>query len=209
MQVDQAQFQSKFNVSRETMERLAQYERLLKKWNPRINLVSSATLSDVWHRHFADSAQLWHHLPEKWARWLDLGSGAGFPGLVGAVFAKEAALGQHVHLVESDHRKCAFLATVARDLELDVTVSTTRIEALPGQNADVITARALAPLEKLLEFSHPHAHKSTVLLFPKGNNHESELTAAQNNWTMVLKTLPSITDSGSVILRIEDFNRAS
>ena len=209
MQVDKDQFAAQFNVSRETLALLEQYETLLEKWNPKINLVSKATLSDIWHRHFADSAQLWDLIPEKQKSWLDFGSGAGFPALVIAVLAKEKQPDLEVHLVESDHRKCAFLLTVIRALALKATVSSVRIEALPPKEVDIISARALAPLESLLEMSFPHAHKSTVLLFPKGNNYETELTAAQKHWHIDVETVPSITDSGSVILRIKDFRRVS
>lgn len=209
MLVDKTKFESEFNVSRETIERLETYQSLLTKWNPRINLVSKTTISDIWHRHFADSTQVWAQVPDTCEHWLDFGSGAGFPGLVGAVLAKEKSPRLKVHLVESDQRKCAFLLTVARELELSVEVSPIRIEALTRQKSDVISARALAPLSQLLDLSYPHAHKSTVLLFPKGNTYESELTIAQNHWHMDIEAIPSMTDSGSVILRIEDFHRAN
>ena len=207
MRFDQTIFKNHFDVSRETMEKLEQFHTLLIKWNPSINLVSRLTLDDIWHRHFADSAQLWALRPDKPALWLDFGSGAGFPALVNAVLACELAPALEFLLVESDQRKCAFLLTVSSALGLNVRVETSRIEALQSQNADVISARAV-PLGRLFEFSSPHAHKSTVLLFPKGNSYESELTAAQKHWHIDTKVVQSLTDSSSVILRIEDFNRA-
>lgn len=207
MQVDQSAFAKTFNVSRETIERLNEYEALLKKWNPKINLVSRNTLDDIWHRHFSDSAQIYQHIGDNCQRWLDFGSGAGFPGLVAATIAKEKHPNISFTLVESDHRKAAFLMTVANALNLSATIITERIENIPPQKADIITARAVASLDQLLTWSAPHAQKDTVLLFPKGNSYESELTAARKHWHIEVETSPSVTDSSSVILRIEDFKR--
>lgn len=208
MQVSMNSFATLFDVSRETIERLKVYEALLKKWNPKINLVSRNTVSEVWHRHFADSAQLFRHLDEKSTNWLDFGSGAGFPGLVVATMAKERLPDMKVTLVESDQRKAAFLLTVSNALDLNTSVVSERIESLEPQNADIITARAVASLEQLLSWSAPHVHKSTVLLLPKGNSYESELTAARKHWHIESEVISSVTDSSSVILRIEDFERA-
>ena len=208
MQFDRAGFAKKFDVSRETMDWFDTYEALLGKWNPKINLVADSTLGEAWHRHFADSAQIWAHSPINAKLWLDFGSGAGFPGLVNAIIAWEKRPEMQFVLVESDQRKCAFLLTAAREMGLSIKIESGRIEALPQINADVITARAVAPLDRLLDLSHLHAHKSTVLLFPKGNSYESELTAAQKHWHIEGKTIRSLTDSNSVILRIEEFERA-
>ena len=185
------------------------YQALMEKWNPKINLVSRSTLPEVWHRHFADSAQLWRHTPDSAQKWLDFGSGAGFPGLLNAVLAKEKSPTLEFVLVESDKRKCAFLASVTRELGLNAKIVPERIEGLDSQQADIITARAVAPLERLLDLAVPHGRKSTVMLFPKGNNYESELTAARNHWHIDPSVIQSLTDSGSVILRIEDIERAS
>lgn len=207
MQVSRSSFASAFDVSRETIERLDEYEALLKKWNPKINLISRNTLDDIWQRHFADSAQVYQHIGNSCNKWLDFGSGAGFPGLVAATMAKEKHPDVSFILVESDHRKAAFLLTVANALSLSATIITERIEDIPAQNADIITARAVASLDQLLAWSAPHARKSTVLLFPKGNSYESELTAARKHWHIDVETTPSMTDSSSVILRIKDFKR--
>ncbi len=207
MRADRGAFRDAFDVSRETMDRFDTYETLLKKWNPKINLVSRATLDHIWQRHFMDSAQIFRQTGPAQETWLDFGTGAGFPGLVVAVLAGEKRPALRVTLVESDQRKAAFLLSVARALALDVEVITSRIEALPPRRADVISARAVAPLDQLLHWAAPHAHKSTVLLFPKGNSYESELTAAQKHWHIEAKAIPSVTDSSSVILRIEDFER--
>lgn len=208
MPVNQEAFAEIFDVSRETMARLEVYEALLKKWNPRINLVAKSTLDDVWQRHFIDSAQLWKLIPEHPNTWLDFGSGAGFPGLVNAVIAKEKIPDLKFTLVESDQRKSAFLMSAVREMGLNAMVEPSRIEALLPQSADIISARAVASLEDLLAFSSRHAHKSTVLLLPKGNSYESELTAAQKHWHIDTEVIQSLTDSNSVILRIEDFKRA-
>lgn len=200
-------FADKFNVSRETLERLDEYEWLLKKWNSKINLISRNTLGEIWHRHFSDSAQLYQHMGSNCNKWLDFGSGAGFPGLVVAAMAVERHPETKFILVESDQRKAAFLMTVSNALGLPAAVIAERIEDLPGQKADIITARAVASLDQLLNWSAPHAQKSSVLLFPKGNSYESELTAARKHWHIEEEVIPSVTDSSSVILRIKDFER--
>ncbi|NOR61367.1 MAG: 16S rRNA (guanine(527)-N(7))-methyltransferase RsmG [Rhodobacteraceae bacterium] len=207
MQVNRDNFASSFDVSRETIERLDEYEALLKKWNPVINLISRNTLDDIWQRHFADSAQLYLHIGDNPKTWLDFGSGAGFPGLVAATIAKQKNPKLTFTLVESDQRKAAFLMTVSNALDLGAKVIAERIEALPAQNADIISARAVAPLDKLLSWTAPHAHKTSVLLFPKGNSYESELTAARKHWHIGEEIIPSVTDSNAVILRIEEFER--
>jgi len=196
-----------FNVSRETIDRLRIYERLLIRWNEKINLVSRSTIPVIWHRHFADSAQLWQFVSNKTSLWLDFGSGAGFPSLVNAVIAKEKHPELKFLLVESDHRKCAFLSSVVRELDLSVMVDSSRIESLVPQEADIISARAVAPLNQLLDYSYRHCHKNSILLFPKGVNHESELTKAQTHWHIDVGMIRSLTDSSSVILRIEGFTR--
>ncbi len=203
-----AGFQTAFNVSRETIARLQTYEGLLRKWNPKINLVSGSTLTDIWHRHFADSAQLWQLPSKRPASWLDIGSGAGFPGLVIATLAAEASPKTSVTLIESDQRKSAFLRTVARELGLDVTIRTQRIEAVAPENADILSARALTSLPQLLEYAEKHRNPSGECLFPKGARVDSELTAAASSWHISCDKIPSITDPDAVILRIGEFHRA-
>jgi 16S rRNA (guanine527-N7)-methyltransferase len=190
------------------MDRLGRYEAMLKKWNPKINLVSDSTISDVWHRHFADSAQLFSYIPSAASSWLDFGSGAGFPGLVCAAMAASLRPKLHFTLAESDQRKSSFLLNTIRELDLNASVVVDRIENIPPQRADIISARAVSALDQLLEYSMPHAHESTVLLFPKGNSYETELTAARNHWHIEEKVFRSLTDPKSVILRIEGFERA-
>jgi len=207
VQVNREGFASSFDVSRETIERFDEYEVLLKKWNPAINLISRNTVDDIWQRHFADSAQLYQHIAEDAKNWLDFGSGAGFPGLVAATIAKEKHPDLTITLVESDQRKAAFLMTVSNALGLRTKVIAERIENLPAQNADIVTARAVGSLDKLLSWTAPHAHKTSVLLFPKGISYESELTAARKHWHIEAEVIPSVTDSSAVILRIKEFKR--
>ena len=205
---DRKRFETFFNVSHETIEDLDRYCDLLDKWNRRINLVSQSTLPMIWHRHFADSMQLWQLKGKIPSSWLDVGSGAGFPGLVIAILAKNSLPDLKVTLVESDQRKCAFLLRVAQDLGLDIDIKPVRIENMPNAGFDIISARALASLNSLLELCQPFCHESTLCLFPKGNKHESELTQARKIWHIESEQISSITDANAVIFRIESFSRA-
>lgn len=205
-------FQRQTGVSRETGERLKTYAGLLAKWQKAINLVAPNTLSDIWGRHFLDSAQLLPLAPEGTARWLDLGSGGGFPGLV------IAALGiPQVHLVESDQRKAAFLREAARAMGVAAAVHVKRIEAVEpadlhramGGAPQVISARALAPLAELLPRAYRLAGPQTIYLFPKGRQAEDELTEARRYWTIdAVDMLPSQTDPAARILRIRGLRPA-
>ena len=192
----------RLNVSRETMERLKHYESLLLKWNPKINLVSKATLNDIWERHILDSAQVFQLGAETTTNWLDIGSGGGFPGMVLATLSKEQSPDRQIALVESDQRKCAFLRTVARETDCKVQVYAERIEKLPPQNANVLTARALADLTKLLEFADLHLAPKGTCLFQKGASWEKELQAAQDSWRFEYEAIKSETSDEAVILRI-------
>ena len=196
------------DVSRETLVRLKAYAALLEKWNPAINLVSRATLAQMWTRHFLDSAQIFALCPAGAQTWADLGSGGGFPGLVVAVLAAEAAPDLRVTLVESDARKSAFLATVVRELGLTVAVKTERIEALLPLGADVVSARALAPLDDLLGFAARHLVPGGRALFLKGASHRQECTAARAHWRFALDVHPSLTDPEGAILSIGELTRA-
>lgn len=207
MRVSQANFAEIFDVSRETMGRLEAYAALLVKWNPKINLVAKSTIPDVWHRHMADSAQLWAAAPRGAKTWMDIGSGAGFPGLVIGAIAAEKAPNLKVTLVESDRRKSIFLKSAAREMGISVEVITKRIELLEPQSADVLSARALSSLTQLLEFAEKHRKPDGVCLFPKGARVDSELTEASSCWHMAYETFPSMTDPDAVILRIGEFKR--
>lgn len=199
---DAVAFQEATGVSRETLDRLIAYEALLRKWQPKINLVGPSTLPDVWKRHFLDSAQLHPLLPEGTRVLVDLGSGAGFPGLVLAILGVP-----QVHLIESDVRKCAFLREVARVCEAPVTVHTKRIETVTGIEADVVTARALAPLADLFTWAHPFIGARGKCLFLKGAALDDELTATTQYWTMESERFDSRTDPSGTILRVSYLER--
>jgi 16S rRNA (guanine527-N7)-methyltransferase len=186
------------DVSRETLARLEAYAALLAKWQKAINLVAPATLPHIWRRHILDSGQLARLAPLD-ALWLDLGSGAGFPGLVIAILGA-----RRVRLVESDARKCAFLREAARITSAPAEVVNARIAEVAPFPADVVTARALAPLSKLLGFAAPFLAPSSVALFPKGQDVEAELTEAHRNWRMRVERHPSLTDGRAAILRLTE-----
>ncbi len=202
-----AEFAAQFGVSRETCDRLALYERTLARWQRRINLVGRSTLDDVWRRHFADSAQLAAHLPPDARSLVDLGSGAGFPGLV----LKLLRPGLAVHLIEADSRKAAFLTAMAALLSLDVAVIAARIEAVarsPARpRADVVTARALAPLPELLALASGWSGDNPRFLFLKGQNVESELISSAKCWNMTVRQIDSLTQPGARLLCIERIAR--
>lgn len=188
-------------VSHETIERLEQYLAILNKWQKTINLVSPATLPEAWERHFADSAQIAPLLPDGSFTLYDLGSGAGFPGLVLAIMRPDIK----VHLVESDERKAAFLQTVSRETKAGVTVHNCRIEALPPATApDVVTARALAALPQLLAWALPWAavNPALTMILPKGKSADEELAAARAHYNFVLDEYPSTTAHDARILRL-------
>ncbi|WP_236841720.1 16S rRNA (guanine(527)-N(7))-methyltransferase RsmG [Bosea sp. PAMC 26642] len=190
-------------VSRETEERLALLVSELLRWQTAKNLVSSATLGDVWTRHIADSLQI-HALAPDATRWLDLGSGGGFPGLVIGICLMEKA-GGHIDLVESNGRKCAFLRHAARITGAPVTVHAARIENVIGDfvgKVDVVTARALAPLPQLLEWCKDLLRTGALGLFPKGQHLDAELTDASKYWKIHASTVPSVTDSAARILMV-------
>jgi len=185
-------------VSRETLKRLEAYADLLAKWQKAINLVSPATVPDLWRRHILDSGQLARLAPLD-GLWVDLGAGAGLPGLVLAVMGA-----REVRLIESDARKCAFLREAARITSAPAQVINGRIEAVAPFRADVVTGRALAPLTKLLGFAAPFLGAGSVALFPKGQDVEAELTEAHRVWRMKVDRQPSSTDPRATILRLTE-----
>lgn len=203
------EFAIEFGVSRETTDRLQVYASLLTRWNRRINLVSPATIADIWVRHIADSAQLLGLAHPQAETWIDLGTGAGLPGLVIAVIAAETHPRLSLTLVESDTRKAAFLAEAARATGVFVAIETTRIESLPPAPFDVISARALAPLPRLLELAFPFVGTDTMLLFPKGARLDSELTAASANWHSRAERIVSRTDPAATVLKLRELRPRS
>lgn len=190
------------NVSRETLDRLAKYVELLTSWNRRINLVGRNTLGDVWRRHILDSAQLFPLIPREARRLVDLGSGAGLPGLVLAIMGVP-----DVHLIESDGRKAAFLREAVRITEAPATIHARRIDRVPAFIADVVTARALAPLPELLAISERFLGLDSICLFLKGRMVDEELTETLKTWHIRLDRRPSLTDPSGCILRLEAIAR--
>ena len=188
-----------FPVSRETLEKLDIYAQLLREWNDQFNLIASSTIPSLWLRHFLDSAQLIKFVPKMSSSLLDLGSGAGFPGLILSILGVK-----NVHLVESIGKKASFLRTVVNELGLDVTVHQDRIEAIRGLKTDTVTARALKPLPQLLSLAKPLTHKDSICLFLKGIQAEAELTEARKYWTFALEKHPSLSDPSGSVLKISN-----
>jgi 16S rRNA (guanine527-N7)-methyltransferase len=189
-------------VSRETLARLEAYAELLVRWSARINLIGRDTIADLWRRHILDSAQLQAFLPAAAASLIDLGSGAGLPGLVLAILGVPG-----VELVEADSRKSAFLREAARITEVTATIRPCRIEAVPQHPVDVITARACAPLDRLLGLAERFFGPSSECLFLKGERVEDELTLAREHWTMTASLYQSRSDPRGVVLRLQRIAR--
>lgn len=196
-------FQARFDVSRETVERLDAYLVMLKRWQKAINLVGPATLNDPWRRHILDCAQLLSLIPEDDGDLYDLGSGAGLPGLVLAIMGR-----RHVHLVESDQRKAQFLREVTRSLDLPVKIMVQRIESLPEGCATIVTARALAPLPRLLDLAVPLLRPGAICFFLKGKAARDELTEACKSWRMSIHSFPSLSDPTASVIQLRDIIRA-
>ena len=197
-------------VSRETAERLDGLVELLLRWSTHTNLIARSTLPTIWTRHIADSLQLLPLAPNTKC-WIDLGSGAGFPGLVIAC-ALAGEPGAKVHLVESIQKKATFLCEAAERLQLPATVHAVRIEDF-GKNLqfrpDVVTARALAPLDELLELAQPLLRTGALGLFPKGQDVEVELTKASKSWNIEASLVPSKTNPESRIVVVKKLRRRS
>jgi len=202
-----AEFQKAANVSRETLSRLKLFAALLEEWNSRHNLVSRNSLADLWKRHIWDSAQLVDLLPPEAKTLADLGSGAGFPGLVLAVLLRERANFRTV-LFEATRKKCLFLAEAAGRLGVAAEIRNIRVEDAPQEGFDVVTARACAPLPQLLLYAQAFQKKTTLNLFLKGQSVWSELTTAHKCWSMRVTERTSRSDPSGLILMIEDLRCA-
>jgi 16S rRNA (guanine527-N7)-methyltransferase len=197
----------KLGLSGEEIRGLEVLVATLERWQARINLVGDASLADIWRRHVLDSAQLLPLIPNRARVLLDLGSGAGFPGLVLAILGRDRAPALRVHLVESNARKCAFLGEVIRASGCVAQIHNIRIEAMNPFAADVVTARACAPLDRLLGHAEPFLGPGTRCLFLKGRNVERELTDSRESWKMRITRKTSATDSGGVTLILEGVSR--
>lgn len=193
------------SVPRETRDKIELVLACLDSWRTKINLVGPAEWEQIWHRHVLDSLQLVPVLPE--GRVLDLGSGAGFPGLV---IAATRGSGQHqsVTMVESVAKKCAFLSAAIDRADLNASVLNQRVETVAPDPVASVTARAFAPLPKLLTFAQPWLSAGAIGVFPKGKTWQEELTEAKKTWTFASETIPSQTSDDGVILRISELQRA-
>lgn len=208
---DPQAFQDAFSVSRETIAKLELYASLLLRWQKAVQLVAPSTLSQIWFRHFADSAQLLRFCPSSIGTWIDMGSGAGFPGLVVALLARDEMQSKHIDrfiLIESDTRKAAFLREVTRQLGLIVDIYCDRIELSSTQgrvgHGDIISARACAPLVQLLEYILPYWKITSMGLFLKGAEVDKEITQAYQRFNFKLEIKPSLTDPRGQIIQILD-----
>ena len=197
-------FCSNIFVSRETFEKFCVYHNTLIKWQKSINLISTNSIKNIWERHFLDSAQLYTYVKGKTGNIFDFGSGAGFPGLVLAIMGRK-----NIHLVESDHKKCVFLREIAMLTDVDITIHNCRIENLSNFDVDMITCRALAPLDKLIDYVEIFSSKSQninkrhpKLLFLKGKNYHHELSELNKKKKINYKQYPSLTDKYGKILYI-------
>ncbi len=197
---------SGLDVSRETLDRLEAFAELVRKWNPKINLVSKRDLGELWERHIVDSAQVFQHAGEA-MRWVDLGSGGGFPGVVVAVLSAETYPEREFVFVESDQRKAVFLRTAAREINLNITILSQRIEQVEPLNADILSARALADLSALLGFADRHLSKDGVALFLKGARWKEEHSVAQRHWSYTCDAIRSTTNTAAAVLKIQDIAR--
>ncbi|UTW55478.1 16S rRNA (guanine(527)-N(7))-methyltransferase RsmG [Kordiimonas sp. SCSIO 12610] len=200
-------FQSTTNVSRETLDRLIGYADLLAKWQKAKNLVSNSTIDDMWLRHFFDSAQLYIQMKNSFDTMpetlLDIGSGAGFPGLVLGAMGIE-----NVHMVESNGKKCSFMSQVARQMGINAVIHNERIEKIDPFSVDIITSRACAKITQLLEWSEPFLGNSGIEMWLlKGQTSQEELTEAETYWTMDKECFESKTEVGANIIRLWNIKR--
>jgi 16S rRNA (guanine527-N7)-methyltransferase len=203
--VDRREAQRLVPVSRETGDRLAAYVDLLARWRKTTNLIAESTFPSVWTRHIADSAQLLALAPGA-RRWVDMGSGAGFPGLVIAIQLADVP-GAVVHCIESDQRKCAFLREAVRATAAAATIHPTRVEAIDPASlgaVDAVTARAFAPLPLALKLAKPWIERGAVGVFPRGESAKDQIAALPEAPLYAIEVLPSLIDAKSAILRVRN-----
>ncbi len=201
-QDDRAAFLAANDVSRETLDRLDQVIATLDVWRQKSNLIGPKEWPQIWTRHVGDSWQLLDHVPET-ARVVDLGSGAGFPGLIIAA----ARPSGHVTMVESVGKKCAFLRAAIDAAGLPASVHQGRVEAAPPISAEFVTARAFAPMPELLDYAAPWLRKGAVGVFPKGERWKEELTAARQRWNFAYEAIQSRSGGSGVILIVREVSR--
>ena len=197
------EFIKSLNVSRETLKGFYEYKTLLSKWNEKINLVSKNTLVDIWERHFLDSGQIIKHVEVSGKRWVDVGSGAGFPGLVVALLLRDRKIDCDLVVVEKNSKKVFFLNEVIRKLNLSVEVVNDKIDNLEPLNADILTARAFSELNNLIEIAFRHRKKEGICLFLKGENYRIELDKTLNYWFFDYDIVDSLSSSSGKIIRVK------
>lgn len=194
-------------LSPHAVEKLRAFQALVEKWTPKINLIARSTVPEIWQRHILDSARLCL-LPLPAARkWVDLGSGGGFPGLVVAIILADRGATTQMVLVESDARKSTFLREAARQLGLAVTVHTERAEHLAPQGADIVSARALSALDALCGLAHRHLAPGGLCLFPKGERFEDEIAAARKSWRFDLEAIENPDHKGAALIVLRNLDR--
>ena len=191
------------NVSRETIAKLELFSQLVSKWTPKINLIAKSSRDEIWDRHIIDSVQLYRFAPEAYQKWVDLGSGGGFPGIVMAIIASEKQPNAEFVLIESDQRKATFLRTAAREIGLSVNVIADRIEKAPPQLADIVSARALTSLSGLVGLATRHLSDEGICLLHKGKQAGKELAEARLEWRFELEDHASLTDPEARLLAIQ------
>ena len=197
----------KYNVSRETIADLETFQNLVLEWNKKFNLISKSSEKDIWKRHILDSLQLINYIDTEDKTLYDFGSGAGFPGVVLAIFAKHNLPNLNITLIESIKKKAHFLEEVKNALGLNVNIINDRIEKIKLKKSDIITSRALAALENLFEYAIPFSKKDTKLIFPKGISWQVELENAQKKWNFTYDKIPSETSEEGVILIVKNLRR--
>jgi len=202
-----AEFQKATGADTRAMEAMTRYQEMLAEWSGRMNLVGPSALEQFWLRHAYDSAQLLALAPGA-KQWVDVGSGAGLPGLVLAILGRDTP-GMSVQLVETTEKRCAFLRAVALELELPAIVTSARVEAVRPAHLDIITARAVAPLARLLDLTQHLFRGDAQALFLKGRSVEAEISEALQSWRFDYGLSPSLSDAEGRVLRIRSLRRAS
>ena len=196
-----------YNVSRETKEKIEAYKTLVLEWNCKFNLISKSSVEHIWERHILDSVQLYKYIRPTDKILLDLGSGAGFPGMVLAIMAMEKTPYLKVSLIESIGKKTLYLKHVAELTGTKVNIYNKRIEELPAEKVDVITSRALTALDNLLNYASRFCGSHTVCIFPKGKIHAEEIAEAKKHWDFDCRIIPSSQSDEGVILIITHLNK--
>tara|TARA_B100000676_G_scaffold246968_1_gene250021 strand:- start:385 stop:1044 length:660 start_codon:yes stop_codon:yes gene_type:complete len=191
------------NVSRETLARLKKFVDFLLNWQRSINLIGPGTVDNIWHRHVLDCGQLVRYLPDCPGTVLDIGSGAGLPGIILAILGVP-----NIRMIEADAKKCVFLREAARISETRVEIVEARAEQAVCEPAEIVTARAVAPLSRLLELTEPYIKPNTICFFFKGRNYKHELIDLKNNWKLQMETHRSLTERDGIILKLTSVSRA-